>query len=122
MLESTNAIPISLLTDLAAEPWAMEPGRLQNLFLQVRDQAAAFAALAKVEIDRPKPALRIEGTIALIPISGILMKQVPSWMAFFGIGATAYRDIRDLVNQAAAAKQVTAIHLLVDSPGARWPA
>jgi protease-4 len=112
-----SKIEVGLLTELAMEPWAMEPGRLQSLFLRVRDQAAAFAALAKVSIDRPKPALRVDGTIAMIPISGILMKQVPSWMAFFGIDGTAYSDIRDLVNQAADAKQVTAIHLVVDSPG-----
>jgi len=117
MPESTNAIPISFLTDLAAEPWAMEPGRLQNFFLQIRDHAAAYASLAKIEIERSKPILRVEGTTALIPISGILMKKVPSWMAFFGIEATAYSDIRDLVNQAAAAQRVTEIHLVVDSPG-----
>ncbi len=106
-----------ILTELAAEPWAMEPTRLQSLFLRLAQLAPQLAAIAQIKIERPGPKLMVADGVATIPIHGILLKSVPDWMGFWGIDASSYGTIAALVREAVASPQVTAIRLDVDSPG-----
>ncbi|MCK9570141.1 S49 family peptidase [Candidatus Pacearchaeota archaeon] len=106
-----------VLAEWAAEPWAMEPARCEALFARLSPLADRIEALSRIEVTREPPKLNIVDGVAVIPISGILLKSVPPWLAFFGIDASSYGQIASLVNQAVASPQVASIRLEVDSPG-----
>ncbi len=86
-------------------------------FQQAIESLPAAGDVYAIEVDRPAPKLRVEYGVAIIAISGVLMQDVPSWLAFFGIAATAYSDIISRVSEAAADPKVKSIQLDVNSPG-----
>lgn len=110
-----DRIPL-VVAEWSADPWAMEPSRLNAMFARLAD-VADRPLLAAIVVDTPPAKLQvIEGT-ATIPIKGLLLKTVPGWLKFFGIDATAYSDIRRLVAEAVADAGVQRIELAVESPG-----
>jgi signal peptide peptidase SppA len=106
-----------ILSEFAAEPWLMEPGRLQGFLARIADLTPHIAAVARIEIQRPAAKLNIVDGVAVIPISGVLLKKVPDWFSLFGIEASAYSQITEQIGQAAAAREVNSIRLEIDSPG-----
>lgn len=113
-----------LLREMAAEPWAMEPTRLEAFFARVTDfTARPFTSLPAVQVDAAEPQMQIsaDGT-AQIPVVGILTKQpIPKWLSLFGIVGTTYGDIRRMVGEAVATRAVERIELRVESPGGQVP-
>lgn len=111
------------MSELASEMWEMEPRRL----------AAFLSGLANYKVraktnDTPDDndgdqktsktvAPSVSGGVAVIPINGILMANVPRWFSWFGIEATAYGDITAQVKAAVVSADVERIHLQVNSPG-----
>jgi len=55
--------------------------------------------------------------VAEIPVKGVLLKNVPAWLSWFGINATGYDEIREDVQAALDDKAVRSIRLKVESPG-----
>lgn len=106
-----------ILSEFAAEPWLMEPGRLHSFLIRIADLTPHIAAVARIEIERPAAKLNVVDGVAVIPIAGVLLKKVPAWFSFFGIEASSYSQIADKIVQASAAKDVKSIRLEIDSPG-----
>lgn len=127
-----------LFVELSREVWAMEPRALEGFLLrvgaisehvdmiQIRDMAGAThvntdsaepAAWMFDEEQPKKSRMTVQGGVASIPISGVLMKSVPKIFRYFGIEATAYRDIQNDLALALGDESVKSISLVVDSPG-----
>lgn len=77
----------------------------------------SLASLMAIEIQKNKPEMRVEGGVATINIHGILMKNPPSWLAWFGIDSTDFSQIRQQLAEAVGNTNVQEILLHVDSPG-----
>ncbi len=99
----------------AGRPWLIHPGHGENWLKMVADIVVG-PNLAAVQVTKTLP-MRIEGHTAVIPISGVLLKDVPDWMRLWGLDVTGYGDIRDMLSAALANPGVTDITLAVDSPG-----
>ncbi len=108
-----------IIQEFITQPWLIVPAHGEALAAQVRSRLNA--AVLALSVQRRPVSLRVEGGTAVIPIRGVLLRQVPDWMAFFGIEATSYLDIQRLVSQAAADPQIERILLDVDSPGGAVP-
>ena len=72
--------------------------------------------MAKIEIADQLP-LSIAGGVATIPISGVLLKTVPGWVRYWGIEATGYDEIRQMLALAVSDPRVERIELRIDSGG-----
>ena len=70
-----------------------------------------------IEIQKTKGTMQITGGIATINIHGLLMKNPPGWLAWFGIETTDYNVIRQQLGEAVGNKDVQSIFLHIDSPG-----
>ena len=71
-------------------------------------------------IDRVTPKnnrVEVIGGVAVIPIKGALMENVPLWFNWWGIEATSYIDIVEQVQSAVGNPETKTIRLMVDSPG-----
>lgn len=63
----------------------------------------------------PKP--QIMGDVAVIPISGVLMLNVPDWIKSYGINCTDPNDLEEEIGEILANPAVSLIALSFDSPG-----
>ena len=106
----------SLIAQYESYKWAMEPTLLKGFF----ERVAALPdsqLVTDISIAAAPREIRIEGSTAVVAISGVLLKTVPSWVRFWGIAATGYDEIRQMIGHAAGSKAVERIHLQIDSPG-----
>lgn len=97
---------------LSAEPWAMEPTRLQALLSQLSSAVPAGVP--------PNPvAISYAGSVVRIPIHGVILKSaaVAEKLRWYGIAATSTEDVAAKLGSAALAEDVSSIVLDVDSPG-----
>jgi len=99
------------------EARALDSHFLQLAELEVSSGRDSYNAgpLSNDEIRQNK--LRVENGLAVIPVYGVLMKQVPLIYRWFGIKATAYSEIVEMINEALGRDDVDTIMLDVDSPG-----
>lgn len=65
----------------------------------------------------PLPKMQIVGDIATIPVSGVLMLNVPQWVKSYGFNVTDINDIEEELAQALADENVAMIVMHHDSPG-----
>jgi ClpP class serine protease len=65
----------------------------------------------------PLPKMRIEGDVAIIPIRGLVMMNVPDWVKSYGFNITDANDIESELDQALANPDVNLIVHDSDSPG-----
>lgn len=115
------AVTMKLL-DVVNSPWAIEPGKLQEIAgiyaTHLRgdkiDLAAVEARIGKPLANEPQAYEVIDG-VAVIPIDGVMAKRANLMMQVSGGTSTQLigRDLR----QAAADPAVHAIVLHIDSPG-----
>ena len=112
------------IAELELHAWAVEPRALNALVAilsgpsadagdVVADAHAAMAARA----DGKRPQLVVDEGVAVIPIKGYIMADVPWFFGWFGIEATSTRVTRELVAEAVADDRIESILLDVDSPG-----
>lgn len=105
-----------IIADMFSGGWAMERTALIR-FQQAIESLPAAGDIYAIEVDMPALKLRVENGVAIIAISGVLLQDVPSWLAVFGIKATAYSDIISQVSEAVADPKVESIRLDINSPG-----
>lgn len=55
--------------------------------------------------------------VAVVPLHGVMMADVPEWMPWFGIAATSTADVHASLNFALRDASIRAVILDVDSPG-----
>ena len=65
----------------------------------------------------PLPKLQIAGDVAVIPIIGVLMLNVPAWVKSYGFRVTDANDIGEELDRASRDPAVSLIALDLDSPG-----
>ncbi len=123
----------ALLAELTREVWAMEPGALEVFLKRLAWCATNQQNVEQMlvnssgsmplswgfddETQQKKTRMNVQGGVASIPISGVLMKSVPKAFRWFGIEATSYREIQNDLAAALGDDSVKAIQLMVDSPG-----
>ncbi len=102
-----------IIAVLSDQPWAMEPFTLNNLFGYL--WGLEFPSDIEISVEPIK--MQIRKRTAIINITGILLKEVPSIFNYFGIEATSYSGIREQLASALNNSDVDSIFLNVDSPG-----
>lgn len=98
--------------------WAMRESELAIIteFIHQRPDSKdgsskeAFFFRAK---EREKMKYRVENGNAVIPVYGMILKNIPSWMD----GGTSTRELSETIKQALQDKAVNTIILDIDSPG-----
>lgn len=110
------------LLDVVTSPWAIQPEKL----LEIRaiyethlrgekiDIKAVEARLGQPLANEQKP-YHMEGSVAIVPLVGVLAKRANLFMQVSG--GTSTQLIDNMLQQAAADPQVTSIVLEIDSPG-----
>lgn len=100
---------------LFSQPWAMEP-RAYDVFEQRCLSIHMGEVLAALQVAYQLP-ISIANGVATIPISGVLLKTVPGWVRYWGMEATGYDEIRQMLTLAVTNPKVERIELRIDSPG-----
>ncbi len=107
---------MQMLAHLANEAWAMEPEALRGFLASVEAIDPALAARLDFD-DAEAPTYAIRGSVAHIPISGVLLKSVPPILRAFGIEATGYTEIAQMIAAAESDQRIARVVFTVDSPG-----
>jgi len=110
-----------ILAEFSKDVWAMEPRALESFIsrLSAVDEKQLFFAGPFGMPDgkrKSKMCITADG-VAEIPVKGVLLKNVPAWLSWFGINATGYDEIREDIQSALDDKAVRSIRLKVESPG-----
>ena len=106
----------AILAEMQKEIWVMEPRRLNALFTRLIE--LELKAPAGVEVVKQNK-LTVLGDTAVIKISGILLKKIPSLYRWLGIEMTSYLDIQNQVREAVGNPAIKEILLDIDSPGGK---
>jgi len=108
----------NILAQFQSEKWMMEPGRLAEFFNKIFSiDANKLAELMQIDIDKKNVPTQIIDGIAQINIHGLLMKNPPGWLSFYGIQTTDYVQLSEQIKEAAENPDVKSIMLHIDSPG-----
>ncbi|MHC4714949.1 MAG: hypothetical protein ACYTAN_17030, partial [Planctomycetota bacterium] len=91
-------------------------GTLQASIRSSREQSKAQGE-GEGEVKR---RYRVEGTEAVIQISGILLRSAPTWLRAW-VDATGYDEIVAQIEEANADESIERIRLEIDSPGGVVP-
>lgn len=114
---------MSLLALLRAQPWALEPAELRTLLTVAQHleggplPAGDLLAAGRGRATSAASELEVVDGVARIPVRGLIMRDVPRWMSYYGREATAVGDIAARIAEAEADPHVSAILLEVSSPG-----
>lgn len=100
----------SVLSQLQVQPWAMEPMALRAFFMSAMTPQSNLKTNYISQISSGSDT-------AVIPIRGVLMKSVPSWLSAFGIVATDYYSIQKKAKAASDNPSIKKIVLDIESPG-----
>jgi signal peptide peptidase SppA len=108
-----------------AGPWAMNLPHLEAFLseLQVAVDIIESDPKAKKQqdgesgYDCEEPPYEMRGSVACVPVHGVVLKSVPWILRAFGINATSTQATRKALTHAIENKEVTSIELNIDSPG-----
>lgn len=107
-----------ILSYFDKEIWAMEPTRLASLYNQfLNSDSVKLAELMKIEIAKNKQPASINNGVMQINIHGLLMKNPPAWLAWFGIETTDYIQLAEQLKAAVDNPEVKSVLLHIDSGG-----
>jgi len=107
-----------IISQIQKEIWMMEQRAMAALVAKLFNiDADVLASLMKIENQENNAEMQINDNTAIINIHGILMKNPPSWLAWFGIETTDYNQIRRQLADAIGKMEVQSILLHIDSPG-----
>lgn len=106
----------AILAEMESCKWIMEPAALK-VFLEKVSKLSLSAVVTSIAVDMPKKTLDVRNGVARIRISGILLKSVPGWVRLWGFDATGYDEIASQITEALSNQDVSAIELIVSSPG-----
>lgn len=111
-----------ILAAFLAEPWAIEPTKLEAIveFLELQAAGVKFdedQIEARIGGARMNATARKAGSVAVIPIVGVISHRVPMLSAVSGGGGTSSQQLSRQLRAALDDDSVKAIVLDVDSPG-----
>lgn len=104
-------------TSHLGQPWAIEQSAMRAILARAEEQERSFQAIAKEWGEQLEGAWdgQIHDGVAVIPVGGVLMRQL-SWWGLFS-GSSSYEILIRDINAAVKNPNVRAIILDVDSPG-----
>lgn len=105
-----------ILTDFQSRYWAMEARALEEFLQRVAKIEVTPEQMAAAMKQEVKSRMVIADGVAVVPITGYLMKDAPRWLRFF-FDITDYREIARDLKHAVENDSVKQILLMVDSPG-----
>lgn len=113
-----------LLDAFTAEPWAIQReklGMLADILVARAEGEKLFSTefAAAISDARAKEIAEVDGTIALIPVYGVLANKMDAFSAMSG--GTSYAGIKKALHSALANEDVKAVVLDIDSPGGSVP-
>jgi signal peptide peptidase SppA len=113
-----------ILSAFAAEPWAVQKEKLEAItaFLMFKAAGGEYSSeevAARISKKRDSEVAASSGSVAIIPIFGLLSQRV-SMMEEIS-GGTSYESLQKSLDAAIANPDVKAIILDVDSPGGSVP-
>lgn len=99
------------------QPWLLTEGALRSIMAQASEKAESFDAIARKWGEHLEGSWETQmyGDVAVIPVSGVLMKQL-SWWSFIS-DSSAYDMLLKELAAALDNPKVKAVILDVDSPG-----
>ena len=113
------------ISEIAADRWLDLPSHVESAISEIRSQSrslgagdlrAAWAAYRE-ETESPPARYETDDGVAIIHLSGHLMKTIPCAMWFFGVAATSTSEARRAIREAIDDPDVSSIALVIDSPG-----
>lgn len=113
-----------ILSAFAAEPWALQPEKMQAVieFLLFKADGGEFSSeelAARLTKKADAEVARTEGAVAVIPVYGVLAQRMNLMSEFSG--GTSYQRLEGALNAAIASDEIKAIVLDIDSPGGGVP-
>ena len=102
---------------LISTPWNIDKVRGRTLIASMISKLLKSERPPVDDCGDPLPVMRIEGDVAIIPISGVVKIAVPDWIKAWGVNLTDANDIAEEINRALGNPDVSMIVLDVDSPG-----
>jgi len=105
------------LSAILNRPWAIQPHVLKSMIDVAGLNDAPLAYLETDKADEFAPRYNLTDGVAVIPIRGVMLKEVPLIYQIFGLAVTDTTETQLAVEQAAADPDVKAIMLDIDSPG-----
>lgn len=108
--------PNNLHTIVNSNSWIMPQSSLESLVMSL-PQIASKKGEPSFDIQTSKPMYINNKGEAIIKISGVLMKSVPSIFKWFEIDATGYDDIVSQIDAAVLDSKIKTITLNITSPG-----
>lgn len=102
---------------LISQPWHIGAARGRTI---ISTMLLSLMKNERPEKDRcgsPLPKMQIMGDVAVIPVSGILMLNVPDWLKEWGFNCTDPNDIEEEISEAVNNPAVSIIAQVFDSPG-----
>lgn len=113
-----------ILSAFVAEPWAMQPEKLDALcrFIEFKANGGEYSAeeVAARVGSRPQASASAQsGSIAVIPVYGVLAQRMNLMSAMSG--GTSYQMLSAQLNEALADDNISHIVLDIDSPGGAVP-
>jgi ClpP class serine protease len=109
--------PHQYLARVISQPLAIDKVRGRTM---IRALAAALLKNERPEEDvfgDPLPKMQIVGDVALIPLSGVIDMDVPSWIKSYGFAITDANDIEEEITRALNDANVRFLGFPTNSPG-----
>lgn len=104
-------------TSHLGQPWAIEESAMRAILARADEEERSFHAIAREYAD-PIDGVwsgEIQNGIAVIPVNGVLIRQMSFWGWFSG--SSAYEILIKDIHAAVTNPAVKAIILDIDSPG-----
>lgn len=102
---------------LLTSAWNISPHRGRHLIASILQRLIASERPAADAWGDPLPTMSVSDGIAIIPVIGTLMVNVPDWVKSWGLAITDANDIAEELEEATQRPDVTMAILNIDSPG-----
>jgi ClpP class serine protease len=107
----------NFVSKLITSPWNIDPIRARTIIGGMVRKLLKGERPAEDCDGYPLPKLQVVGNVAVIPIVGCVLINVPSWLKEYGLCLTDANDIEEEITDALNNENVELIVFNVDSPG-----
>jgi|GEM_PF-2611180 len=105
------------VSKLLSTPFNLDPVRARHILSHLALSLLRNERPAEDICGDPLPKMQIAGPVAIIPIRGVVMMNVPDWIKSYGFNLTDANDIEEEVEEALEDPNVEIIVYDCDSPG-----
>jgi len=102
---------------LISQPWHIGAARGRTIISSILLSVLKNERPEKDICGNPLPTMQFIGDVAVIPISGVVMLNIPDWIKSYGINLTDPNDVEQEIEEALNNPDISVIALSIDSPG-----